>query len=184
MFEYIAWRYQVRNSYSSLPWHKRASASDRDDLSGANELLLKHVEALNLHLHPVSTSTWDNEDFQASEQRSAEARVARLRDEAPDIFKRLLSAPAIDHAAATLFADYCHDSYAGFRPFDQVKIFGWDPVPGSWEPEGYFRWRRRYEGDSVQLVRIESPKQPGQTPRTKVAVRQRPGSDQPEATAA
>lgn len=184
MFEYIAWRYQVRNSYLSLPWHKRASPSDREDLSGANELLLKEVEALNLNLHPVSTNTWDREDFEATVQRAAEARVAKLRDEAPEIFKRLQSAAVVDHAAATLFADYCHDSYAGFRPFDQVKIFGWDPVPGSWEPEGYFRWRRRYEGDSVQLVRNEPPKRSDQTPPTKVAAGHKPAPDRTTAAAA
>ncbi|TAK73267.1 MAG: hypothetical protein EPO12_22650, partial [Aquabacterium sp.] len=46
-----------------------------------------------------------------------------------------------------------HDSYAGFRPFDQLNILGWDPVPGSWESEGYFRWRRRYEGSDTRYTR-------------------------------
>lgn len=184
MFEYIAWRYQARNTYLSLPWHKRASAADRDDLSGANAQLLKDVEALNVHLHPVSTAPWNSDDYQAIEQNKAEARVAKLREEAADIFKRLQSAQAVDTAASTLFADYCHDSYAGFRPFDKVKIFGWDPVPGSWEPEGYFRWRRRYEGDNVQLVRTEPSKGLGQPPQTRVAARPKPGPDRPEAAAA
>lgn len=184
MFEYIAWRYQVRNTYLNLPWHKRASEADRDDLSGANALLLKDAEALHLHLHPVSTAPWTSDDYQAIEQNNAEARVAKLRDEASDIFKRLQSTPAIDTAAATLFADYCHDSYAGFRPFDKVKIFGWDPVPGSWEPEGYFRWRRRYEGDNLQLVRTEPIKVPGQPSQAIVAARHKPGPDRSAAAAA
>lgn len=149
MFEYIAWRYQARNTYLALPWHKRASAADRDDLSGANHRLLKDVEALTLRLHPVSTATWDSEDYQAVQQRQAEARVVQLREEAPSIFERLQAAPPVDPAAATLFADYCHDSYAGFRPFDQLKILGWDPLPESWEPEGYFRWRRHLAGSRL-----------------------------------
>lgn len=184
MFEYIAWRYQVRNTYLNLPWHKRASEADRDDLSGANALLLKDAEALHLHLHPVSTAPWTSDDYQSIEQNNAEARVAKLRDEAADIFKRLQSTPVVDTAAATLFADYCHDSYAGFRPFDKVKVFGWDPVPGSWEPEGYFRWRRRYEGDNLQLVRTEPIKVPGQPPQTIVAARPRSAPDRSDAAAA
>jgi hypothetical protein len=59
----------------------------------------------------------------------------------------------VDTAAAHLFENYCHDSFAGFRPYDKIKWWGFDPVPGSWEPQGYLRWRRRYEGDDQQLVR-------------------------------
>jgi hypothetical protein len=184
LFEYIAWRYQVRNEYPTLPWHKRASAEDRDDLSGANQQLLKDVEALTLHLHPVSTITAGADDYQSIQQSAAEARTAKLREEAPAIFTRLQSAKPVDAAAATLFADYCHDSYAGFRPFDKVKVFGWDPVLGSWEPEGYFRWRRRYEGDNVQLVRSEPRKLPGQEPQSTMVARQKSDADQPGTVAA
>jgi type VI secretion system (T6SS) phospholipase Tle1-like effector len=162
MFEYLAWRYQVRHTYLNLPWHQRASATDRDDLAGANQQLLKDVDALELGRNPVSTSPSEGDDPQAIRQRDARARVARLKDEAPDMFERLQTTPLADPVAASLFADYCHDSYAGFRPFDNVKIFGWDPVLGSWEPEGYFRWRRRYEGDNVQLVHNEPGALPGQ----------------------
>ena len=37
----------------------------------------------------------------------------------------------------------------------QFKILGFDVLPGSWEPEGYLRWRRRFEGDDRQLVRFQ-----------------------------
>lgn len=185
LFEYLAWRYQVRNQYMSLPWFHRASASERDDLSGANKLLLKDVEALNLHLHPVADTIWNDEDYQSVMQRNAESRIVSMKDEAPDILKQLESTPAVDAAAATLFGDYCHDSYAGFRPFDQLKVFGWDPVPGSWEPEGYFRWRRRYEGDSVQLVRNEQGKPPhSPSNATALAHQSKPELDRPRATTA
>jgi Uncharacterized alpha/beta hydrolase domain (DUF2235) len=155
LFPYLAWRYQVRHRYLQLPWHQRASASDRDDLAGANALLVQHAEALRLHAEPVSRPFLPMEDLQAAEQRRAEARVSRMKAEAPSIHQRLLSAPPTAEADATLFADYCHDSYAGFRPFDKVKLWGLDVVPGSWEPEGYLRWRRRYEGSDRQLVRVD-----------------------------
>jgi Uncharacterized alpha/beta hydrolase domain (DUF2235) len=175
LLEYIAWRYQVRNTYLTLPWHQRANSADRDDLAGANQQLLTDVDALELRRHPASTATWDEDDPQAIRQRHAQARVHKLRDEAPNIFELLQATPLVDAAASTLFADYCHDSYAGFRPFDRFKVFGWDPLPGSWEPEGYLRWRRRYEGDDVQLVRHEPAKLPGQQPVTMMASRPKPG---------
>ncbi|RTL30434.1 MAG: DUF2235 domain-containing protein [Burkholderiales bacterium] len=183
LFEYLAWRYQVRNQYMSLPWFHRASPSDRDDLSGANQLLLQDVDALNLHLHPVSTTNWDNDDYKSVIQQNAESRVRSMKEEALDIFNRLQSMSAVDAAAATLFADYCHDSYAGFRPFDQIKIFGWDPVPGSWEPEGYFRWRRRYEGDNVQIVRNDPSKPPDSSTGAASVAQGKPNLDQPRVAA-
>ena len=185
LFEYIAWRYQVRNTYLTLPWHQRANSTDRDDLAGANQQLLKDVDALELRRHPASTATWDQDDPQTTRQRNAQARVAKLRDEAPSLLERLQAAtPTVDEAASTLFADYCHDSHAGFRPFDKFTVFGWDPVPGSWEPEGYLRWRRRYEGDNVQLVRNEPGELPGQQTATTMASRPKPGADSSAAVAA
>ncbi len=178
MFDYLAWRYQVRHKYLSLPWHSRANASDREDLTGANRLLLRDAEALHLHLNPISFSPYSIDDPKSIEQQNADARVGKMRTEAADIYTNVLSAKPVDPAAATLFADYCHDSYAGFRPFDKVKIFGRDPIPGSWEPEGYFRWRRRYEGDNVQLVRNDVPATaPGETPPTNMASARHKGAD-------
>jgi hypothetical protein len=55
-----------------------------------------------------------------------------------------------------MFMNLCHDSYGGFRPFDAVKPLGFDILPGSWEAEGYLRYRNRYEGDSRRLASIES----------------------------
>jgi hypothetical protein len=152
LFEYLAWRYQTRHQYASLAWHARASASDRDDLLGATRELIKDVDALALlQGSPQAGQTvdwWSSASIDRARQR-----VARLAREARDIHARLQTSPAVDTAAAHLFENYCHDSFAGFRPYDKIKWWGFDPVPGSWEPQGYLRWRRRYEGDDQQLVR-------------------------------
>jgi hypothetical protein len=60
---------------------------------------------------------------------------------------------------ARLFRYLCHDSYAGFRPFDAVRPLGIDIIPGSWEAQGYLRYRRRYEGNDRQITRIDRAQQ-------------------------
>lgn len=152
LFEYLAWRYQVRLRYLDLPWHERAGASERADLQGANQRLLDDVEALSAYRPGVA---WDEPagGLETEQQRHA-ARVRSLAPEAREVWQRAQSRGPIDVGAATLFADYVHDSYAGFRPFDQVKVLGFDPIPGSWETEGYLRWRRRYEGSNDRLTQV------------------------------
>ena len=156
LFEYLVWRYQSRDRYMSLPWHARASASERDDLQGANQRLLDDVEALG-SCNP--TAAWPGDadvgGFETSRQQRYAARINSLAPEAREVWQRAQAHPPIDAVAAAMFADYAHDSYAGFRPFDQMKILGWDPIPGSWEPEGYLRWRRRYEGNNQKLTQVE-----------------------------
>ena len=132
---------------------------DRDDLIGANQRLLDDVAALSGLEQPVPQ--WiDAESLQATQQRSYQARVRTLEPEATQIYDRVKAAPPTESAAAALFGDYVHDSYAGFRPFDQLTIFGWDPVPGSWEGEGYLRWRRRYEGTDRRYTQRVEPEVP------------------------
>ncbi len=154
MLEYLTWRYQVRNQYMNLPWSKRASKGDHADLDGANALLLKDAEALRLNRELSGVTTVDPLDPRASTKMAAQSRLDSMRDEAPEIYQKLLDSKVVDDAAAHLFGEYCHDSYAGFKPFDKIKLAGWRPVL-PWEPEGYFRWRRRYEGDDRQLTQIQ-----------------------------
>lgn len=92
-------------------------------------------------------------DLQSTQDQMAASRVQSLAKEARTIYVQLKSHPVVGEAAALLFSEHCHDSFAGFRPYDKVKWWGVDPIPGSWEPEGYLRWRRRYEGSNRQLVR-------------------------------
>ena len=158
LFEFIAWRYQTRQQHDTLPWFHRADKSARADVTGATKELLKDIHALELLASNQDVLTGPGNRLPPDIQ-SAKARVSRLAKEAKDLYARLKSAPAIDTTAATLFADFSHDSFAGFRPYDQLKILGMDVLPGSWEPEGYLRWRRRYEGNDTQLVRAE-PKVP------------------------
>ena len=157
LVEYLAWRYQVRHHYNSLPWHARANDEDKANLQGANQRLLDDVEAL-MGLEQTAGRRLDPDSPEGRKQARQQARVRSLEREAPEVHARIKAAPATDAAAAALFADFVHDSYAGFRPFDQLRIWGWDPVPGSWEGEGYLRWCRCYEGTDERFTRNTEPR--------------------------
>lgn len=150
MQEFIGWRYLNVHWHDQLAWYQRASQSDRDDVMGATHELQKDIHAFEvIDANPLAVN-WP-EDMQGTDVRSALNRVSRLAEEARGIYDQLKATGSVDPIAAHLFDQYVHDSYAGFRPYDQVKIFGVDILPGSWEPQGYLRWRRRYEGDDRQL---------------------------------
>ena len=157
LVEYLAWRYQVRHHYNSLPWHARATNEDKANLQGANQRLLDDVDALR-GLEQTAGRSLDPDSPEGREQARQRARVRSLEREAAEVYARVKAAPPTDAATAALFADFVHDSYAGFRPFDQLKLWGWDPVPGSWEGEGYLRWRRRYEGTDERFTRNTEPR--------------------------
>ena len=178
LITYLAWRYQVRTSYVKQPWYARASASDRDDLVGANAVLIKDIEALEKgHWELLASAAYDAEKRILSTslfispagiiaaEHMPESSVEVLRKLAPEaltVLERIKNYPAIAQAEANLFSTYAHDSVAGFRPFDHQ--FKWwivdckDLMPGSWEPEGYLRYRRFYTGyDQARTYTIAIP---------------------------
>lgn len=147
---YLAWRYQVLHTYTREPWFARANADDRNDLVGANAVLIQDIQALEasylkLLIEDAASPIlyiWPGDD-------DAEIR-RKLAPEADDILKRIKHAPKVSQAEALLFSAYAHDSVAGFRPFDHqfdLPVLGCtDLMSGSWEPEGYLRYRRFYTG--------------------------------------
>lgn len=148
--EFIAWRYQHVHKHEQLAWYQRADKSDRNDVMGATHELQQDIHAFKVIDDNPLAVNWP-EDMQDNEVRMALSRVKRLAKEARDIYDRLKTSAPVDAKAAHLFDEYAHDSFAGFRPYDQLKVWNVDILPGSWEPEGYMRWRRRYEGDDRQL---------------------------------
>jgi hypothetical protein len=156
MFEFITWRYQNADKHDQLAWYQRADKSDRDDVMGATRELQQDIHAFKVIDDNPSAVKWP-EDMQDLEVRMALSRITGLAKEARAIYDRLKTSKPVDTTAAHLFDEFAHDSFAGFRPYDEVKFMGVDILPGSWEPEGYLRWRRRYEGDDRQLTML--PKQ-------------------------
>lgn len=149
LLDYQVWRYQSLAHMADLGWHARADSVDRDDILGASKELMRDLEAL---AHLASLPSEHHRDRRTPDpvEQRARARVLRMGPEAQGIYRQLLAAPPLSAAAASLFADYCHDAFAAFRPYDRFKVFGLDVLPGSWEPQGYLRWRRRFEGGDQQ----------------------------------
>lgn len=151
LLQYLAWRYQVRNEYTRLPWVQRVSAKDRDDLMGANGTLLADVAALQGEPGAMQRILEETIKTVVPVTRIIRRRSDKLAPEAREILRRAKAAPATAPQLAHLFAEYAHDSFAGFRPFD-TKILGFIDPPGSWEPEGYLRWRVHYRGSDQRFA--------------------------------
>lgn len=170
LLPYLAWRYQVRDvDASALSWVARTQANfpkDFQDLEGANQTLLGDIAALDgqteEQFQRYERAAMISPSLYASVALGNLLRRSSLASEAKDVLAHLKAHPILgtpenpEHLTpqAYLFANYTHDSYAGFRPFDHPQ--GWagcvDPVPGSWEPQGYLRYRRVYRGTGKPVI--------------------------------
>lgn len=156
LMPYLTWRVGCTASYPNLPWHKRASQGDINDLVGANEILKSDIKALDDAGGFWKTTSDLALELLAPWHETDTEHVRRLSPEAGEVLQRARNNPAIDGPEATMFGIYAHDSFAGFRPFDteiNTYVFGCrDIMPGSWEPEGYLRYRRFYTGTNQELT--------------------------------
>lgn len=163
MMDYLAWRIQIRNKFADLKSVASASADDREDLVGANQILIDDVALLEDHTTidaqiaaakkvPGNSKKVDQLKIEKNRQIS---RISEMSHHAQEIMQRAKTYRAIKADEATMFANYCHDSYAGFKPFDAPMAAGVD-LPGTWETEGYLRYRTRYAGDDKRLA-IQTP---------------------------
>jgi hypothetical protein len=169
LMDYLAWRVSVRDRFASLASTQRASPDDRDDLIGANRLLIEDVNTLQASLTIDTRLAAERSRFLKNDDRieklEAEKerigkRLAEMSRDAPVILRQALTHRALSEAEQHLFAEYCHDSYAGFKPFDEPLV-GHVDAPGTWEVEGYLRYRVRFEGANTRLAQV--PRQPVET---------------------
>lgn len=159
LLDYLAWRYQVRHRYAALGATLRASDDDRADLVGANRTLIADVATveaaatIDQRLAVARQARLNGADLRAllHERSALTAKMSSLGEHATEIAERLRGYRAISGAEATVFGDYCHDSYAGFKPYDEPLVVGVDAT-GTWEPEGYIRYRTRYAGGDQRLT--------------------------------
>ncbi|EHK63037.1 hypothetical protein KYC_27573 [Achromobacter arsenitoxydans SY8] len=171
LMPYLAWRYQVRQVFATqLSWVARArdgAPKDVEDLAGANQTLLADIAALE-GLTDEEIQRYENAARMSPTLYGGLAvgkaiRRATLADEAGDVLAFLKSHPVLATPEnpenltpqAYLFANYVHDSYAGFRPLDQPLAWAGciDPVPRSWEIQGYLRYRRVYQGTGKPVTK-------------------------------
>lgn len=146
LLPYLAWRYEVRHRFNELPATQRADAKDRGDLVGAYATLLADIESIE------NPPTWGARAAEVVTGPVGRWVIGRnyddLAPEAPEILSRIKTL-AVPEAMAHLFSNYCHDSFAGFRPMD----FGMSVLDGGgWESEGYLRWRVHYRGTDKRFT--------------------------------
>lgn len=165
LMDYLAWRISVRQQYGKLPATLRASADDREDLMGANRTLVDDLATVQAwatidqrlaDARKARTLLNDNaERIKAleEEKRQLASKMGDLSSSAAEVFARAGAWRAMGGAEQEMFSNYCHDSYAGFKPFDAPVTAGLD-APGTWEPEGYLRYRTRYEGGDARLTQL------------------------------
>jgi len=169
LMDYLAWRVAVRERFAQLPSVRRADAEDREDLVAANRSLLEDVQLLQGASTLAERQRKERMRFlrrpQALEQLEQEEerirkRRAEMSRDAMEVLQRALAWRALTPAEQHLFAEYCHDSYAGFKPFE-APIAAWIDAPGERETEGYLRYRTRYEGSNVRLTLLGEPRAEG-----------------------
>ncbi|MBU8976485.1 hypothetical protein JI752_010085 [Lysobacter sp. MMG2] len=139
LMPYLCWRYQVRDTYTKLPWVERASHGDRENLSNANNGFLADLALLE---SPVRSYVRDVVDLGPGIGPANNIRKhVQLESEAGEIADYIRKAAPVAPALANFFADYVHDSYGGFTLFAGVH-----------EPAGYLRYRRQYMGNDTALT--------------------------------
>jgi hypothetical protein len=158
LMDYLSWRIAVRHQYPGLPAARRASQADREDLAGANRTLqedLATVQAWSTIDQRVAQARGaDERERLMAERQRLDGRMARLSATAVEVVLRASRWRAMAPAEQDLFANHCHDAFAGFKPFDEPVALGLD-LPGTWETEGYLRYRVRYEGGDTRLTQLD-----------------------------
>jgi hypothetical protein len=148
-----------------LPFVQRAEASHRNDLIGAHQIFVNDIRQIEKARYDieladigvtVAKASLSGTIFRlsAAEKHCAQKEQAlfsipceRLRIHQV-IRKRKLSPLEL-----RFFGEYCHDSYAGFKPFEAVSAVSRN---GPWESGGYLQFRTRYAGESLRLAHLQS----------------------------
>jgi hypothetical protein len=166
LIDILAWRYQYRHCYATLPFVQAAGEADKHDLVGAHEVFLKDIGE-----HHQQAAAIDNSQPSAANKKLSWGRIFGLnRAEASDgqasetkpsmptsrreVFDQIVQRKLSD-VELSFFSAYCHDSYAGFKPFDQPVISSLVSRNAPWEDGGYLRYRTRYAGESLRLAMQE-----------------------------
>jgi len=167
LIDILAWRFRFRDSYGTLPFVQQATQTEQSDLLGAHNVFLKDIREIDDAEHRVyyaregvatSKLSLSGQIFRQSaaenhltQAHEAHASIPRDRRHIYELVRtRKLSPVELD-----FFSEYCHDSFAGFKPFDN-----W---PGRalsrnapWESGGYLKFRTRYAGESLRLALLKS----------------------------
>lgn len=169
LIDILAWRYLYRHVYAALPFVRSAGDDDKRDLLGAHRIFLKDIGETDDAAAPAV----DAQNGVATEgKRSLSSRLFRPNRPQPTPAQAFPAKPNLPEARRHIldrvtqrrpsdaelafFAVYCHDSYAGFKPFDLAFVSPFWSRNAPWEAGGYLRYRTRYAGESLRLAMLEA----------------------------
>ena len=164
LIDILAWRFRHRDVYEMLPFVQSASDDDKRNLLGAHQVFMKDIGEIREAVVQLASA----------KQRIAPPRVPlgiglfrknaaeqhRVSDSnAMPIFhkeRREILEQAIQRKLGEIelafFSTYCHDSYAGFKPFDFTIANALLSRNAPWEDGGYLHYRTRYAGENLRLA--------------------------------
>ena len=148
---YLIWRYQQRYNYVHLPWSERCPEDDKAKLVQANKNFIEDLRAFEPQrtlpdwFDPTDPKNAGRHQDIRMSQGAASAGNEVPPGEASEIFNFMRESGPVPAALGTLFADYVHDSHAGFSP-----VKGWH------EPTGYLHYRRQYMGSDKALTQLDT----------------------------
>jgi len=172
LIDILAWRFRHRDVYETLPFVQSAASDDKHDLLGAHRIFLKDIgeirEAVAQLAHAKQHVSSPRRPFgltffrrNAAEQKQATPLNAKpiVHKDRRDILEQVIQRKLSD-VELTFFSTYCHDSYAGFKPFDFAMINAVLSRNAPWEDGGYLHYRMRYAGEDLRLAMHELNKEP------------------------
>lgn len=173
LIDILAWRYLYRHVYATLPFVQSAGGDDKQDLLAAHRIFLKdigeivdaatRVDNAREGANPGKLSLGARlfmRNGAAPKRAQASSATTSILKERRDILEQAIQRKPSDGELA-FFGTYCHDSYAGFKPFDVAVVRRIVSRNAPWEDGGYLRYRTRYAGESLRLAMLEScPQEP------------------------
>lgn len=175
LIDILAWRYLYRHTYATLPFVRASGDKDKHDLLGAHQIFMNDIGERNAVDAPVDSSakgtgtsklSWGRV-FGQNRAKPASADTAPAEAGMPakrrEVFDQIINRKPNDVELA-FFSAYCHDSYAGFTPFNVSGAINWMASRNApWEGGGYLQYRTRYAGESLRLAMLEAYPQDGET---------------------
>lgn len=168
LIDILAWRYLYRHTYATLPFVRASGDKDKHDLLGAHQIFMKDIGERHTVDGPSDGSakgtgssklSWGRV-FGQNRAKPASADPAAAEAGMPakhrEVFDRIIKRKP-GNIELAFFSTYCHDSYAGFTPFDVSGAINWMASRNApWEGGGYLQYRTRYAGESLRLAMLEA----------------------------
>jgi hypothetical protein len=169
VIDILAWRFLYRHGHAKLPFVESAEEDDKQDLLAAHDIFLRDIREISDAAAPAHHGHGSGNKGKLSLGRRILSFYRATLEEKETIAstrspihkeRRDILALAIERRPSDLelafFSTYCHDSYAGFKPFKAGVVNALLSRNAPREHGGYLRYRTRYAGEDLRLATRES----------------------------